>query len=305
MKELEAKKKDSERVESVCNGLKNQVESLREELKATQKAYREKMDLSVAKVEADWQAKLDAQIAAQEADINKIRNELELAHKIAIDTIMKLHDDEMNVLKNALQKEASSAADEQVKAENERIRLENLLRIEKEERCAEISELKSNHNTTIKTLEDAHKHALENLRNDLSSSSSERERNLIQSHQNETNKLRASAQLLEDELTQNMKLAVDNANAIGDANLKAALAALEQKLNNDKDKALSELGQKHSNEIMGINDKHNSAINILNDQLKGALKSLENLKEEVLLVTITIIIIIIINHISPISSMIS
>ena len=140
MKELEAKKKEGERVESVCNGLKNQVESLREELKATQKAYREKMDLSVAKVEADWQAKLDAQIALQEEEIAKVRNELELAHKLAIDAMIKQHDDEMNVLKNALQKEASTAADEQVKAENERIRLENLLRIEKEERCAEIAE---------------------------------------------------------------------------------------------------------------------------------------------------------------------
>ena len=290
MKELEAKKKESERTESVCNGLKNQVESLREELKATQKAYREKMDLSVAKVEADWQAKLDAQIAQQEEEIAKVRNELELAHKIAIDAMIKLHEDEMNVLKNALQKEASTAADDQVKAENERIRLENLLRIEKEERCAEISELKSNHNTAIKVLEDTHKQALENLRNELTSSSSERERNMIQSHQNETNKLRAAAQLLEDELTQNMKIAVDNANANGEANLKAALAALEQKMNSEKERALSDLTNKHNQDIMSINDKHNSAINMLNDQLKGTIRSLENMKEEV------DTIIIIINH---------
>ena len=58
-KELDAKKKESERVEGVCTSLKNQVESLRDELKATQKAFRDKMDASLAKVEADWQAKLD------------------------------------------------------------------------------------------------------------------------------------------------------------------------------------------------------------------------------------------------------
>jgi DNA-binding transcriptional regulator YiaG len=38
--------------------LKNQVESLREELKASQKAFRDRMDMSQAKLEAEWQARL-------------------------------------------------------------------------------------------------------------------------------------------------------------------------------------------------------------------------------------------------------
>ena len=37
---------------------------------------------------------------------------------------------------------------------------------------------------------------------------------------------------------------------------------------------------------MGINDKHNSAINILNDQLKGTIRSLENMKEEVIIISL-------------------
>ena len=57
-KELDAKKLENERASSVTTGLKNQVESLREELQASQKAFREKMDMSQAKLEADWQAKL-------------------------------------------------------------------------------------------------------------------------------------------------------------------------------------------------------------------------------------------------------
>ncbi|KAJ1421006.1 hypothetical protein B484DRAFT_481233 [Ochromonadaceae sp. CCMP2298] len=40
-KALDDRKKDGERAENVTNGLKNQVESLREELKASQKAFRE------------------------------------------------------------------------------------------------------------------------------------------------------------------------------------------------------------------------------------------------------------------------
>ena len=56
---MEAKKKEVERVDSVCNGLKTQVESLREELKATQKAFRDKMDLSLAKLDGEWAAKMD------------------------------------------------------------------------------------------------------------------------------------------------------------------------------------------------------------------------------------------------------
>jgi hypothetical protein len=43
----------------VCNGLKTQVESLREELKATQKAFRDKMDLSLSKLDGEWAEKMD------------------------------------------------------------------------------------------------------------------------------------------------------------------------------------------------------------------------------------------------------
>lgn len=57
--DLDSKKKEAERVESVCNGLKTQVESLREELKATQKAFRDKMDLSLAKLDGEWTEKME------------------------------------------------------------------------------------------------------------------------------------------------------------------------------------------------------------------------------------------------------
>jgi hypothetical protein len=77
-----------------------------------------------------------------------------------------------------------------------------------------------------------------------------------------------------------MKLAVEQANANGEANLKAALAALEQKLNSEREKALSDQVTKHNNIISNVNDKHASEINILNDQLKGTIRSLENIKEE-------------------------
>ena len=54
-KDLEAKKKESERSESVSTSLKNQVETLRDELKATQKAYQEKMEMSTLKLEKEWE----------------------------------------------------------------------------------------------------------------------------------------------------------------------------------------------------------------------------------------------------------
>ena len=56
--DLEAKRKEGERTEGICSGLKTQVENLREELKATQKAYQDKMEMSLAKLEAEWQAKM-------------------------------------------------------------------------------------------------------------------------------------------------------------------------------------------------------------------------------------------------------
>ena len=51
-------------MESVCNGLKTQVESLREELKATQKAFRDKMDGSLAKLDGEWAGKMEQLKAA-------------------------------------------------------------------------------------------------------------------------------------------------------------------------------------------------------------------------------------------------
>ena len=54
---------ENERAGAVTTGLKNQIESLREELQASQKAFRDKMDTSQAKLESEWQAKLVHSIA--------------------------------------------------------------------------------------------------------------------------------------------------------------------------------------------------------------------------------------------------
>ena len=44
--EFEAKRRDGELAQGTISGLKNQIDDLREELKSTQKAYKEKMDMS-------------------------------------------------------------------------------------------------------------------------------------------------------------------------------------------------------------------------------------------------------------------
>ena len=68
-KDLELKKKESERADSVCSSLKNQVETLRDELKATQKAYQEKMEILTKKLEREFTDKMISLKASQSTDL--------------------------------------------------------------------------------------------------------------------------------------------------------------------------------------------------------------------------------------------
>lgn len=103
--EIDAKKKDLDKAESVSTGLKNQVESLREELKAAHKAYLEKMEQSMAKQESDWQKKFDLQIGKDNAALKAAVDATLSEAKKQQDELRIQLQDELAVLKKALESE--------------------------------------------------------------------------------------------------------------------------------------------------------------------------------------------------------
>lgn len=256
-KELENKKKEIERTESVTNGLKNQVESLREELKATQKAFRDKMDAGMGKLESDWQAKLDAQIKIGKDEIATALKECELNHKSHLDELIKIHDDEIKTLKNALQKEASGSAEEMLKAENERIRLEKALSDEKENRAKDLSELNTKYMKELNDAEIKSNNAIDNLRKELNNASENREKLLIEAQDKEVSLLRQSIEKITADQEIQIKELIEKCNRQSEDSLAAALAALEIKLKAEEVKALAAqqaVNDKKAAEIKSIND---------------------------------------------------
>lgn len=248
-KELDAKKKEGERAEGVCQSLKNQVESLREELKATQKAYRDKMDQGLAQLEADWQAKLDAQIAKHETDLAAALADLGVTHKGVMDELIKSHEEEILNLKNLLSKESSAASDQITKLENEKIRLEGELRTEKQERSAQVAELTDAHSKEKLALDAARLKELEALKKELNAGAHSREQALIAASNAEIAALREASEKAQADLeARNAESLARNIKSSEEA-LRAALFEQETRLNAVKKEELSiqakELGLAH------------------------------------------------------------
>ena len=245
-KELENKKKDNERNESVCTSLKNQVESLREELKATQKAFRDKMDASLAQVEADWQAKLDEQVAASTYAVNDALKQSDEAHALHLNELLRNHEIEVNVLKNALQQEASQAASELTKAEQERIRLENELKKEKDERQKEVVELIHKYKNDKSVTESSFAADMDKLRKDLTGQYEEREKLLVKAHEAEMNRLQALVAHTQSEMKVQIEETILKCNAQADDARKVALNTLESQLKQEANNARNEQVKVHN-----------------------------------------------------------
>lgn len=208
-KELDAKKKESERAETVVNGLKNQVESLREELKASQAAFREKMDSSRAKIDADWQAKMDSLLSDHEMALKDLEELLKRAHQSELDALCASHEEEVLTLKSALQKEASEASTELARAEQERLRLVKELSEEKEGREREVADLKASAAADVKDREDRHKREVDSLRKELFGSSELKEKRLRDEHAQNIVDLQNKHETALEELANKFKIDLD------------------------------------------------------------------------------------------------
>lgn len=175
-KDLESRKKEGERAEGVASSLKNQVESLREELKATQKAYQDKMDLSHAAIEKEWEIKMGKLRDTHFLDLENSSSNLKRNHVIELQELSSRHEGELRDMQSTLQRVTSDAsADSQLMG----LELSRTLASLKEEKASRVSDVADLHQRISEEREAAQARLtseLEALRLSLESLSDEKER---------------------------------------------------------------------------------------------------------------------------------
>lgn len=267
-KELENRKKESERAESVTNGLKNQVESLREELKASQKAFRDKMDMSQAKLEAEWQGKLDTQIEESSLALANLRKELLHNSSEDLEKLIQRHDEDIQELKTLLQKEQNSFAKELADYEKIRLQLEADLQVEKLSHVTEVSHLNSTHITLCREVEESHRQELERIKKELKNTAEQKELSMVQLHTIEIERLNQLVEGTTVEYSQRMASALDTCKANAEELLRNSLAELESRMKKERRDALEEQSRDHNESIRVLNDKHEIEKNQLSTHIK-------------------------------------
>jgi hypothetical protein len=269
LKDLDARKKENERNESVTNGLKTQIENLREELKASQKAFREKMDISTAKLEAEWQAKLESEIARLTRERQQLQEDLTTQFQYERKLLITNHEEEIRSLKSLLQKEAGDAANQLVSAERLRETLEATLLAEKNARNAQVQELHTSHQQAMKALEDKYTTEIDRLKREWKSSTEQKEQLLMQSHAAEVERLQRQIASNSEEAAASLARAIESERLDGEQAVRRALLQQEQDLTAEKKTAL----QNQQNEFDGIKSKlqqeHESAMGKIGQELES------------------------------------
>ena len=183
-KDLELKKKESERADSVCSSLKNQVESLRDELKATQKAYQEKMELLTKKLEREFADKLLSLEASQSTDLTMT---MTLAKKNFDEHFLELKtssESEIKSLKEKIIEINKKAEEDIISADVRNVRVLTALEEEKFLHASDVDVLCKRNKKDRDEAEEKRIKELEQLGFDLNSAMLEREKLNQEGHNN-------------------------------------------------------------------------------------------------------------------------
>jgi hypothetical protein len=264
-KELEVRKKDFERSESVCTGLKNQVEALREELKASQKAFKDKMASSSALLESEWQKKYDKALLNAADEKDAAVEEARQALSGDLEEMRVAHDEALATLKRALQDEADTAAVEQERLEKERARLEQSLVDEKVARMREFGDLQSRTGLEYQELETRLKRELEEMNRRLTREKENRERELVCAHTTamEATKVELNA-------------VIDQSAARAAADKAAALEAIAQQQQLEEAELRAQLEQDRQASLSSLRAEMEAAAIIQREEHKTVLEGLHH-----------------------------
>lgn len=183
-KDLELKKKESERADSVCSSLKNQVETLRDELKATQKAYQQKMEILTKKLEREFEDKINSLKDTQSSDFTMT---MALARKNFDENFLEMKTSSDSEIKSLKEKmiEINKKAEEDMKAADARnVRVLTALEEEKFLHASDVDVLSKRNKKDREEAEEKRIKELEQLGFDLNSAMLERERISQEGHNN-------------------------------------------------------------------------------------------------------------------------
>lgn len=269
-KEYELKKIDFERVEQVTTSLKNQIENLREELKASQKAYREKLDISTAKLIAEWQSRLDTEIARLEQEKISLQSQLTATYDTNTRQLQSQHAEEIASLKSLLQKEAGDSAITLAQLERQREALEVALSSEKASKIQQITDLQTLHSTTTKATEERHNQELERLRREFKSLTEQKESLLTQTHSLEVERLTRLLAATKQEAEEDKARTIQHEQSNAELNLRKQLQEQEMRLLDTQKAALQTQLEAFGREKDGINDRHASVKQQLEAELTGS-----------------------------------
>lgn len=168
-KELETKKYEMERHETITTGLKQQIEQLREELKSSQRQYAANLSNSLTKVEEEWMDKLQSEtdrlLEMKKKEID------ELLRKFADEKafLLKQSELEINEIKLLLQKEVNTFENEKKQQEIQNEYLRTGLENEKQKRLQDMGELELHFQKKFQSQEDSHQSLLTSVKKDLQS----------------------------------------------------------------------------------------------------------------------------------------
>ena len=191
--ELDAKKKEGEGAQGVITGLKSQIDSLREELKASQKAFRDKMDMGLIKLEEDWQKKMDAVIEKHGQALVDAVAAAEDAMAVERSALVANYEQMQSDMQAAADGAAEQAAAALAASQKEAVRVLFLLKTEQADRDTERLANSAKHTTELEELKKQALADLEELRAQMGGDASSQAQALADKHAKEIAALKEHA----------------------------------------------------------------------------------------------------------------
>lgn len=265
--ELEAKKREGEMAQSTISGLKTQIDDLREELKSTQRAYKEKMDMSLQKLEEDWLRKMQIAEERKQAEMNTLQEELQAGWDRERAGLIAEHDATVKRLEESLSSALGDGKDALQAVERERVRLEIELEQEKKARHGEVAGLKAAHATSLESVHAEHAAALDALRSNLGASAASSQQALLDKHAEELSALRAVAAEAAQKALKDQNDAVANQKKADDAETMRKLSELDKRLKQAHTDELSAAGEKERSATEKARMEHQLALDDLRREL--------------------------------------
>lgn len=280
VKEMEARRKEGERAESMTAGLKNQIEALRDELKSAQRAFREKMDISTAKLEADWAARLEAELARAAEDKATSLEVLRTAQATETAALLAAHDEEVRTLKLLLQKEAGDSALQLSRAERAREQAEAALLAEKAARTSQVAELTEHYTSAARTSEEAHRSEVERVRRECKSQAEGREGSLLSAHEAELARWRSKVEEETVAAAERLAAALHSAAVEAEGVLRGALDEQARHLATERRTALDTQAAAHAAEVSGLQGQHDRERSSWEEKLRAKADALDAAQAE-------------------------